>query len=181
MVHAGSVFVTSIHPSKTWMSGSFESTWQNACVQRLDFDFYSHPKEFWGKRVRTHVNLMGKIPSTRGSEDGQIHDAAYYAGQWAQHTPDWAILAPCLLVLRQMPHHLPPRTKIKSWVEAVPSMLYMWKRYTSINQHHVYWVQLGSAEVHIDRVQCITTRLEPNIWSTSNKQQLSKEKLAAFL
>ena len=46
------------------MSGSFESVRWNACVHRLDLGLYSHPKEFWGNGVRTHVNSKGKIPST---------------------------------------------------------------------------------------------------------------------
>ena len=64
MVHAGCVFVTGIHPSRIWMSGSFESVRWNACVHRLDLGLYSHPKEFWGNGVRIHVNSKGKIPST---------------------------------------------------------------------------------------------------------------------
>ena len=47
------------------MSGSFESEQWNACLHRLDLGLYSHPKEFWGNGVRTHVNSKGKIPSTR--------------------------------------------------------------------------------------------------------------------
>ena len=31
----------------------------NACVHRLDLGLYSHPKEFWGNGVRTHVNSKG--------------------------------------------------------------------------------------------------------------------------
>ena len=58
------VFVARIHPSRTWMSGSFESVWWNACVHRLDLGLYSHLTEFWGTRVRTHDNSKGKIPST---------------------------------------------------------------------------------------------------------------------
>ena len=46
------------------MSGSFESLRWNACVHRLDLGLYSHPKEFWGNGVRTHVNSKEKIPST---------------------------------------------------------------------------------------------------------------------
>ena len=46
------------------MSGSFESTQWNVCVHRLDLGLHSHPKEFWGNGVRTHVNSKGKIPST---------------------------------------------------------------------------------------------------------------------
>ena len=65
MVHAGCIFVANIHPSRTWMSESFESVQWNACVHRLDPSIYSHLKEFLGNGVRTHVNSKGKIPSTR--------------------------------------------------------------------------------------------------------------------
>ena len=65
MVHAGCVSVAGIHLSRTWMSGSFESVHWNACVHRLDLGLYSHPKEFWGNGVRTHVNSKRKIPSAR--------------------------------------------------------------------------------------------------------------------
>ena len=65
MVHAGCVFVACIHPSRAWMSGSFESVWWNVCVHRLDIGLYSHPKEFSGNGVRTHVNSKVKIPPTR--------------------------------------------------------------------------------------------------------------------
>ena len=41
----------------------FESVRWNACVHRLDPGIYSHPKEFWGNGVRTHVNSKEKIPS----------------------------------------------------------------------------------------------------------------------
>ena len=75
MMHAGCVFVAGIHPSRTWMSGSFQSLQWNACVHRLDLGLYSHPKEFWGNGVRTYVNSKGKIPSTRGSEKDQTDDA----------------------------------------------------------------------------------------------------------
>ena len=33
-------------------------------MHRLNLVLYSHPKEFWGNGVRTHVNSKGKIPST---------------------------------------------------------------------------------------------------------------------
>ena len=46
------------------MSGSLESVRWNTCEHRLDLGLYSHPKEVWGNRARTHVNSMGKIPST---------------------------------------------------------------------------------------------------------------------
>ena len=37
MVHAGCVFLTGIHPSRTWMSGPFDSVRRNACVRRPRF------------------------------------------------------------------------------------------------------------------------------------------------
>ena len=64
-MHAGCVFITGTHLSRTWTSGSFESVQWNACVHRPDLSLYSHLKEFWGNGVRTHVNSKGKIPSTR--------------------------------------------------------------------------------------------------------------------
>ena len=76
MVHAGCVFVDSIHPSRKWMSWSFESMRWNVRVHRLDFELYSHLKEFWGNGVRTHANSKGKIPSTWSSEENQTHDTA---------------------------------------------------------------------------------------------------------
>ena len=66
MLHAGCVFVASIHLSRTWMSGSFESV--SLCdgmhVHRLELDLYSDPKEILGNRVSTHVNCKVKLPST---------------------------------------------------------------------------------------------------------------------
>ena len=59
-----SVFA-SIHPSRTWMSGSFEFVQWNACVHRLELGLYSHLKEFSGNGVRTHANSKEKIHSTR--------------------------------------------------------------------------------------------------------------------
>ena len=75
-MHAGCVFVASILPSRTWMSGSFESMWWNACVRRLDLGWYSHLKKIWGNGVRTYVNSKGKIPSTRSTEEDWTNDAA---------------------------------------------------------------------------------------------------------
>ena len=60
MVHAGCVFVAGIHPPRTGMSGSFEFVQWNACVHRLDLSLYSHPKEFLGNEIRTHVNSKRK-------------------------------------------------------------------------------------------------------------------------
>ena len=57
-------------------SESFQSVLSNACVHRLALDLYSHPKEFGGNGVRTHVKSKGKVPSTRGSEEDQTRAAA---------------------------------------------------------------------------------------------------------
>ena len=77
------------------MSGSFESMQRNACVHRLDLGLYSHPKEFVGNGVRTHVNSKGKIPSTGilSSEQDQIHDTA---ASWTVSPTHYqrAVLAP---------------------------------------------------------------------------------------
>ena len=68
------------------MSGSFESVRWNACVHRLDLSLYSHPKEFWGNGVRTHVNSMGKISSTRKISPKNIENRTWHqAGQGDQH------------------------------------------------------------------------------------------------
>ena len=45
-------------------------------MHKLDLGLYSHPNEFWGNGVRTHVDYKGKIPSTRNSEKGRTHDTA---------------------------------------------------------------------------------------------------------
>ena len=69
------------------MSGSFVSVCWNACVHRLDLGLYSHPKEFGGNGVRTHVNSKGKIPSTRGSEEDRTHDDASRSTASSTHYP----------------------------------------------------------------------------------------------
>ena len=78
MVQARRVFVTSIHPFRTWKSGSLESVQCNACVCRLDLGLHFHLKKFGGNGVRTHVNSKGKMPSTRkiSPEEYRTHDAA---------------------------------------------------------------------------------------------------------
>ena len=87
------VFVAGIHPSRTWMSGSFESVRWNACVHRLpDLSLYSHPKEFLGNGVRTMLTPREKSPLLEAQR--RVKPATlYHAGQRAQHTTDWAILA----------------------------------------------------------------------------------------
>ena len=57
------------------MPGSFESVRWNPCVHRLDPGLFSHPKEFGGNGVRTHVNSKRKI-SSGGSEEDRISAAA---------------------------------------------------------------------------------------------------------
>ena len=37
-------------------------------MHRLDLSLYSHPKEFFGNGVRTHVNSKGKLPSCLESQ-----------------------------------------------------------------------------------------------------------------
>ena len=86
-VHAECVFVAGIHPPGTLTSGSFVSVRWNASVHRLDLGVYSHPQEFFGNGVRTHVNSKGKFPlpeAQRRVEPATLHDAV----QPAQHTTD---------------------------------------------------------------------------------------------
>ena len=93
----GCVFVTGIHPSRTWMSGSFESIQWNVCVHRLDLGLYSHPKEFLGNGVRTHSNSMEILHSTGGSEEGRTRGAAlrrtvsptHYWLSYSSHLMGW--------------------------------------------------------------------------------------------
>ena len=56
-------------------------------MHRLDLGLYSHPKEFGGNGVRTHVNSKGKIPSTRKkSPQRRIEPTTLHpTRQWAQH------------------------------------------------------------------------------------------------
>ena len=73
----GVFFVEGIHPSRTRMSGSLESVRWNACMHRLYLGLYSHPKEFGGNGVRTHVHSTGKkspLPGKFSSEEDQTHD-----------------------------------------------------------------------------------------------------------
>ena len=81
--HGWCVFVADIHPFWTWMSGSFESLWWNACVHRLDLSLYSHPKEF---------KEMESEPMLAPRKKSPLSEA--HAGQRAQHTTNWAIPAP---------------------------------------------------------------------------------------
>ena len=76
MVHTGCVFVASIHLSRIWTSGSFESVRWITCGHRLDLGLCFHPKEFLGNGVRIPVNSKGKLPSTGGLEEGWTHGTA---------------------------------------------------------------------------------------------------------
>ena len=93
MFHAGCVFVAGIHPSRTSMSGSFQSVRWNACVHRLDLGLCSHPKELLGNRVRTHVNSKGKILICWRLRAGSNPRRCITQGQRAQHTISCAITA----------------------------------------------------------------------------------------
>ena len=78
MVHAGCVFVA--------------GRW-NACVHRLGLGLNSPPKEFWGERVRNHVNSKGKNPLYRRFRGRFDPGTLHHARQRAHHTDDWAIPA----------------------------------------------------------------------------------------
>ena len=92
MVRVGCVFVAVIHPSRTWMSGFFESVRQNACVHKLDLGLYSHP---------IFVREIGSEPMSAAREKSPLQEThrtvkpatPHHAGQQAQHPSDWASTA----------------------------------------------------------------------------------------
>ena len=67
MMHAGCAFVTGIHPSMMWMSGSFESMQWNACVHRW---VIISSERVLGNGVRTQVNSKEKSPLYRRLRGG---------------------------------------------------------------------------------------------------------------
>ena len=70
----------------------WESVRGNACVHRLDLGLYSHPKEFLGNGVWTHVNSKGKIPSTGTCPQRRIEPATLWTA--SPSTTNWAIPVP---------------------------------------------------------------------------------------
>ena len=100
MVRAGCVFVAGIHPSRTWTPGSFESVRWNTCVHRLDLGLCSHPKEFWGNGVWTHVNSKGKILSTGKCPQRRIEPTTLWTA--SPSTTNWAIPAPWFDLICQL-------------------------------------------------------------------------------
>ena len=81
--------VAGVYPSRTWMSGSFESVRWNACVHRLDLGLYSHPKEFWGEWSRNPCQPQGKNPLYRKKNSPQRRiepTTLHQTGQRSQHT-----------------------------------------------------------------------------------------------
>ena len=67
-------------------------------MHRLDLDLYSHPKEFWGNGLKTHVNSKGKNPSYgKNSPQRRIETTTLHpAGQRAQHTTSELFRPPML-------------------------------------------------------------------------------------
>ena len=59
----GVFFVAGIQPSRTRMSGSFQSVRGNTCAHRLDLGLYSHPKEFWGMEPEPMLTTREKSRS----------------------------------------------------------------------------------------------------------------------
>ena len=95
ILHAGFSLLVLTLPSKTWMSGSFESVWWNACVQRLDLGLYSHLKEFWGMESEPMLTpgenpLYQKMFPQRRIEPAMLH----HTGQQAQGTTNELFRSP---------------------------------------------------------------------------------------
>ena len=82
--------VADIRPSRTWMSGSFESVRWNDCVHRLDLGLYSHPKEFWGGMESEHMltpREKSPLSEKNSPQRRRIEPTTQcQAGQRAQHT-----------------------------------------------------------------------------------------------
>ena len=124
----GVFFTAGIHPSRTWISGSFESVRWNACQHRLDLGLYSHPKEFIGNGVRTHVNSQGKNPlpgNQRWIEPMTLHEAQ----QQAPYTTNWAIPVPTSLSIEKQgcEQILVPNPSF-----LFPALLTFWKHITDL-------------------------------------------------
>ena len=87
MVHAGCVFVASILP--VW-DMNVRIFWVNMmeCLCALTGPWFilSCERDL-GNGVRSHANSKGKIPSTRGPEEGGTHDAA--SRRTASPAHDW--------------------------------------------------------------------------------------------
>ena len=112
------------HPKEFWGNGVRTHVNSKGKIitrmHRLELGLYSHPKEFWGNGTRTHVNSKGKIltsvhrldlglyshPKEFGENGVKTHvnskgaqsrvepTTLHHAGQWAQHTTDWAVPTP---------------------------------------------------------------------------------------
>ena len=72
MVHAGCVFVVGIHPSRTWMSGSFESKQWNACVQTRPRFILSPETSFGGMESEPMLTLREKSALSENSLQRRI-------------------------------------------------------------------------------------------------------------
>ena len=72
------------------MLGSFESVRLSACMHRLDLSLYSHPKEFGGTGIRTHVNSVSAREKSPLSEAQRRPEPTtlHHTGQQAQRTTD---------------------------------------------------------------------------------------------
>ena len=75
-------------------------------MHRLDLGLYSHPKEFWGNGVITHVNSKGKNPLYQkkfSPEEDQTHKAAPSRTVSPTHF-QIAILAPIYICMHAPPY-----------------------------------------------------------------------------
>ena len=122
MVHVRCVFLL---PAFTCLGHECQYLWVRVrecmCAQRRPW-FTLSSKRVFGNEVRTHINSKGKIPCTRGSEEGRTHDAASrrtvspthyqlnYSGPYGL-SPIWFVFWPHLMPLV---HHLPKWPKLNA-------------------------------------------------------------------
>ena len=94
MVYDGCVFVAGIHPSRTWISGSFESVRWNVCVHRIDSVYALIWKSFGGMKSEPVLTPRARspLPEKFSPEEDRTCAAASHRTVSTEHS-QWAIPA----------------------------------------------------------------------------------------
>ena len=139
MVHAWCVFDIGIHPSRTWISESFESMWWNACVHWLDLSLNSHIRNsFQGMESEPMLTPREKshLPQKFSSDEDWTHNSA--SSRTASPIQyQWTIPAPGGIqkASRQCLSSLKERMISIEWIKSYPdvrSTLYLIIVWTSV-------------------------------------------------
>ena len=140
-------FVAGIYPSRTCMSGSFESVRWNACVHtsvytliRKIFFFFFFWKGGGGGGIKSETIFTPREKSPLPEAQRRFEPATLHlAGQRAQHTTEWPIPAqtfrhspPKILMFRHSPpkilmfRHSPPKILTNVQIFAPKQTYYCW-------------------------------------------------------